>query len=346
MIVQDKKRFIKCRNWTELVKPKQFVRDEKSGNVYGKFTCEPLERGFGTTLGNALRRVLLSSLQGAAIVAVKIEGVQHEFSTIPGVQEDVTDIILNLKQVRLVMDTEETQTLVLKTGKRGQVTAGDIEENQYVSILNPEQPIATLSEDKELSMELKVQMGKSYVPAEQQDNFSDQIGMIVMDASFSPIRKVAYKVEQARVGQMTNYDKLILEVWTDGSISPEDSIAYSAKILKEQLNIFVNFDEEKTKQKEPEIKNGDIDPNLFKSIDDLELPVRASNCLKKANIYLVGELVQKTENDLLKAKNFGRKSLEDIEKVLSDMGLELGMKVENFEEQYKNWLKRKENHET
>jgi DNA-directed RNA polymerase subunit alpha len=345
MMLKENNRLINCRNWTELVKPKQFIKDPKSDSVYGKFTCEPLERGFGTTLGNALRRILLSSLQGAAIVSVKIDGVQHEFSSIPGVQEDVTDVVLNLKQVRFSMQTDEPQKLVLQANQQGDVTAESIQENQYVTVLNPEQKIATLSEDRELRMELEVRMGKSYIPAEQQEGYDDQIGVIIMDSSFSPIRKVAYRVEQARVGQMTNYDKLIMEIWTDGSLNPEDSLAYSAKILKDQLSIFVNFDEDKTRNTEPESKSDDVDPNLFKSIDELELPVRASNCLKKANIYLVGELVQKTESDLLKAKNFGRKSLEDILKVLHDMGLDLGMKVDNFEEQYQKWLKRKEDHE-
>ncbi|MFO8033214.1 MAG: DNA-directed RNA polymerase subunit alpha [Desulfohalobiaceae bacterium] len=345
MLIKDKEKVINCKNWTELVKPEQLVKDEKSGDTYGRFICEPLERGFGTTLGNALRRVLLSSLQGAAIVAVKVDGVQHEFASLPGVQEDMTDVVLNLKQVRLAMDTDEPQRLELSANKAGEVKAGQIQENQHVRILNPEQKIATLSEDRDLRMELEVRMGKSYVPAEQQKDFSDQIGLIVLDASFSPIRKVSYRVEQARVGQMTNYDKLILELWTDGSVSPEDSIAYSAKILKDQLSIFVNFDEEKTSNNEPESSSDEIDPVLFKNIEDLELPVRASNCLKKANIHTVGELVQKTEGELLRAKNFGRKSLDDILKVLNDMGLELGMKLKNFDEQYEKWLKRNEDHE-
>jgi DNA-directed RNA polymerase subunit alpha len=345
MIVSHNERLINTRNWTDLVKPSQLVQDPKSTGTYGKFTCEPLERGFGTTLGNALRRILLSSLQGAAIVAVKIDGIQHEFSSIPGVQEDLTDVVLNLKQVRLAMDTDEAQKLELKASGRGPITAAAIQENQRVQVLNPEQHIATLSEDRDLRMELDVRMGKSYVPAEQQTEFSDQIGVIVLDASFSPIKKVAYNIEQARVGQMTNYDKLVLEVWTDGSVAPEDSIAYSAKILKDQLSVFVNFDEERTRKNEPINTSEELDPNLFKSIDELELPVRASNCLKKANIHLVGELVQKTENELLKAKNFGRKSLDDILKVLRDMNLDLGMRVDNFEEKYKNWLQRKEDHE-
>ncbi len=346
MIVKQNDRLINCRNWTELVKPDKLEQDSKSSDTYGKFTCEPLERGFGTTLGNALRRILLSSLQGAAIVAVKIDNVQHEFTTLPGVKEDITDIILNLKQVRLSVNTDEPQTLVLTANTAGEVTASSIQENQHVKVLNPDLTIATLTEDRELRMELEVQMGKSYLPAEQQHNSNDQIGTIVLDASFSPIRQVSYRVEQARVGQMTNYDKLILEVWTDGSVTPEDSVAYSAKILKDQLSVFVNFDEEQTHSSQPEIHAENIDDNLFKSIDELELPVRASNCLKKANIYRVGELVQKTENDLLRAKNFGRKSLDDILKVLNDMGLELGMKVDNYEEQYQQWLKGKENNET
>ncbi len=346
MIVKQHDRLINCRNWTELVKPEKLEQDSKSSEIYGKFTCEPLERGFGTTLGNALRRILLSSLQGAAIVAVKIDNVQHEFTTLPGVKEDITDIILNLKQVRLSMNTDEPQTLVLSADSGGEVTAAAIQENQHVKVLNPELTIATLTEDRELRMELEVQMGKSYLPAEQQQNFGEQIGTIVLDASFSPIRQVSYRVEQARVGQMTNYDKLILEVWTDGSVSPEDSVAYSAKILKDQLSVFVNFDEDQTQSTQPEIHSENIDDNLFKSIDELELPVRASNCLKKANIYRVGELVQKSENELLRAKNFGRKSLDDILKVLNDMGLELGMKVDNYEEQYQQWLKGKEDNET
>lgn len=343
--MNDDGRMINCRNWTELVKPQRVEQDSESTYSYGKFTCEPLERGFGTTLGNALRRVLLSSLQGAAIVAVSIDDVQHEFISIPGIKEDVTDIILNLKQVRLAMDTDEPQKLILDVHREGLVTASDIQENQHVTILNPEQPIATLSEKRPLRMELDVHMGKSYLPAEQQENFSDQIGVIILDASFSPVQKVAYRVEQARVGQMTNYDKLVMEVWTDGSITPEDSLAYSAKILKDQLSVFVNFDEESTHRREPQHSSEEIDEVLFRSIDDLELPVRASNCLKKANIYTVGELVQKTENELLKAKNFGRKSLDDIIKVLNDMGLDLGMKVDNFEHKYQQWLNRKDDHE-
>jgi DNA-directed RNA polymerase subunit alpha len=346
MTTQNEDRTVNSRNWTELVKPQKLERDPDSTDTYGKFECEPLERGFGITLGNALRRVLLSSLQGAAIVAVRIEGVPHEYASIPGVQEDVTDVILNLKQVRLSMDTEQPQKLLLRSQEKGAVTAGAIQENQHVKVLNPEQHIATLSEDRDLQMELEVRMGKSYVPMEQQTEFSDQIGVIVLDAAFSPIRKVAYHVEQARVGQMTNYDKLVMEIQTDGSVRPEDSLAYGAKILRDQLNFFVNFDENQALQGQQDSSSQELDETFFKSIDELELPVRANNCLKKANIHTVGELVQMSENDLLKAKNFGRKSLDDILKVLRDMNLDLGMQIDNFQEKYKQWLKRKENHET
>ncbi len=348
MLVKQGDRLINSRNWMELVAPEQIVRESKEGDLlYGKFVCEPLERGFATTIGNALRRVLLSSLQGAGIVAVKIQGIQHEFTTIPGVMEDVTDIVLNLKQVRLAMSTDEPQHLELLVTQKGQVTAANIQENQRVSILNPEQHIATLSEDLELRIELEVRMGKGYVPAEMHEELNEEIGLIKLDTSFSPVRRVAYTVEQARVGQMTNYDKLILEVWTDGSISPEDAIAYSAKILKDQLTVFINFDECMTEgDRGGSSQISDLNPDLFKSIDELELSVRATNCLKSANISLVGELVQKTENDMLKTKNFGKKSLDEIRRVLNDMGLEFGTKVDSFEQSYQEWLKRKEQNET
>jgi DNA-directed RNA polymerase subunit alpha len=343
---QKGEKLINTRNWTELVKPEQLVRDPKSNEVYGKFVCEPLERGFGTTIGNSLRRVLLSSLQGAAIVSAKIEGVQHEFTTVEGVMEDMTEVVLNLKQIRLAMDTEQPQTLVLKANKKGPVTAGMITENQHVCVLNPDQLVATLSEDKKLTIELEIRMGKGYVPGEMHEGLEDEIGLIPMDASFSPVRKVAYSVEQARVGQMTNYDKLILEVWTDGSVSPEDAVAYSAKILKEQLTIFINFDEA-TSQGEGQASSSstDLNPNLFKSIDELELSVRATNCLKAANIKLVGELVQRTEASMLKTKNFGKKSLDEIRRVLDSLDLSFGMNIENFDQRYQEHLKRNESNE-
>ncbi len=346
MVNQKGEKLINTRNWTELVKPEQLVRDPKSNEMYGKFVCEPLERGFGTTIGNSLRRVLLSSLQGAAIVSAKIESVQHEFTTIEGVMEDMTEVVLNLKQIRLAMSSDQPQALVLEANKKGPVTAGMIQENQNVSVLNPDLLVATLSEDKKLTIELEAHLGKGYVPAEMHEGLEDEIGLIPMDASFSPVRKVAYTVEQARVGQMTNYDKLILEVWTDGSVSPEDAIAYSAKILKDQLTIFINFDES-TSESESTSSSGsmDMNPNLFKSIDELELSVRATNCLKAANIKLVGELVQRTESSMLKTKNFGRKSLDEIRRVLDTLELKFGMNIENFDQKYQEHLKRNETNE-
>ena len=345
MLIKQGERLINTRNWSELVKPDQVFRDSNpEDTTYGKFVCEPLERGYGNTIGNALRRVLLASLQGAAFVSVKISGVQHEFTTIPGVLEDVTDIVLNLKQVRMAMDTEEPQRLVLIAKKKGPVTAADITTNQHITILNPDQHIATLTEDVELNMELEVRMGKGYMPAELHEGLSEEIGMITLDASFSPVRRVAYSVEQARVGQMTNYDKLIIEVWTDGSIAPEDSIAYSAKILKEQLAVFINFDERISASDEGSAaSSSDFNENLFKSIEDLELSVRATNCLKSADIAVVGELVQRTEAEMLKTKNFGRKSLDEITRVLAEMGFDFGMKLDAFDKKYQEWKRLHQN---
>ncbi len=345
MLIKQGEKLINTRNWSELVKPDQISREsDPYDSMYGKFVCEPLEPGYATTVGNAMRRVLLSSLQGAAFVAVKITGVQHEFTTITGVLEDVTDIVLNLKQVRLAMDTDEPQTVTLSVNQKGEITAGDIEANQHVMVLNPEQPIATLTEDIELTFELEVRMGKGYVPADMHDGINDEIGLIRLDASFSPVRKVAYTVEQARVGQMTNFDKLILEIWTDGSVTPEDSIAYSAKIIKDQISVFINFDERISgESSNGAADGGECNDSLFKSIDELELSVRATNCLKSANIALVGELVQKTENEMLKTKNFGRKSLDEIRRVLGDMGLDFGMKVDSFDKKYQEWKRKQQN---
>ena len=346
MLSKQANRLINARNWSVLVKPDQIVRDnDPADSMYGKFVCEPLERGYGTTIGNALRRVLLASLQGAAFVAVKITGVQHEFTTIPGVLEDVTDIILNLKQVRLSMDCDTPQTLTLAVRSKGEVTAGQIQGTQHVEVLNPDLHIATLTEDVEFQLELEARMGKGYVPADMHEGLSDEIGLIKLDSSFSPVRKVAYSVEQARVGQMTNYDKLILEVWTDGSVSPEDAVAYSAKIIKDQISVFINFDEHLSDEGGLcPTDSGEFNENLFKSIDDLELSVRATNCLRGANIALVGELVQRSENEMLKTKNFGKKSLDEIKNVLVEMGLDFGMKVDSFDKKYQEW-KRKQHHE-
>ncbi|NDV17925.1 DNA-directed RNA polymerase subunit alpha [Pseudodesulfovibrio sp. JC047] len=345
MLIENGDKLINTRNWSELVMADKLVRDPKSSEMYGKFICEPLERGYATTIGNAMRRVLLSSMQGCAIVSASLEGVQHEFTTVPGVLEDMTEVVLNLKMVRMAMTTDEPQRLTLEANKKGQVTAGMIQENQNVTVLNKDQLIATLTENRSFKMELEVRMGKGYVPADMHEGLTDEIGSMILDASYSPVKKVAYAVEQARVGQMTNYDKLILEVWTDGSVSPEDACAYSAKILKEQLSVFINFDELSSETQEEEDDAIDLNPNLFKSIDELELSVRATNCLKAANIQLVGELVQRTEQAMLKTKNFGRKSLDEIRRVLDSMTLKFGMTVEDFDKKYQEWLKRKEKNE-
>ncbi len=345
MILKQGDRLINTRNWAELVKPEQISRaGEYIDGQYGKFVCEPLERGYGTTIGNALRRVLLSSLQGAAFVSVKFSGVQHEFTTIPSVLEDVTDIILNVKQVRLAMDTDEPQQLTLSVKTAGPVTAADIQCTQHVEVLNPDLHLFTVTDPIELELEFEARMGKGYVPAELHEGLSDEIGLIILDASFSPVRKVAYTVEQARVGQMTNYDKLILEVSTDGSVSPEDAIAYSAKILKDQLSVFINFDERIVSETEGSSSTKcDLNENLFKSIDELELSVRATNCLKGASIAYVGELVQRQESEMLKTKNFGKKSLDEIKRVLAEMELDFGMKIESFEKKLQEWKRNQQN---
>ncbi len=320
------------KNWTEKIRPKRLeVDSDTHSTVYGKFSCEPLERGFGTTLGNALRRVLLSSLRGAAITGVRIKDVYHEFSAIPGVLEDVTEILLNLKQVRLKFHTDGVKQLYLQAQGEGQVKAGDLQTDGTVEILNPEHHIATLSPDGQLDMELQAKMGKGYVPAEFNKDEDQPLGFIPLDASFSPIRKVNFIVTQARVGQRTDYDKLTLEVWTDGSLKPEDAIAYAAKILKDQLTLFINFEEEPERFEEKTSEEPHpLNENLYRSVNDLELSVRAANCLKNANIRYIGELVQKTEQEMLKTKNFGRKSLNEIKEILNEMGLNLGMKLDNF----------------
>jgi DNA-directed RNA polymerase subunit alpha len=323
---------LKNKNWRELIKPKRLEVDQGSlQNSYGKFICEPLERGFGITIGNALRRILLSSLQGAAIVSVKFDGVLHEFSTVPGVLEDVTDIILNLKEIKLKILEEEEAIIRLSMEGAGEATAGGIETDGLVEILNPEQHIATLNKEASLNMEMVVKMGKGYVPAEKNKPKDQAIGVIPIDAVFSPIQKVNYVVTNARVGQITNYDKLTLEVWTDGSVMPEDAVAYAAKILKVHMDPFINFEEEpEPAEEEEEEKEEKLNENLFRPVSELELSVRSANCLKNANITLIGELVQKTEAEMLKTKNFGRKSLNEIKSILDEMGLYLGMKLDNF----------------
>jgi DNA-directed RNA polymerase subunit alpha len=323
---------LRSRNWRELIRPKRIEIDQDSySNRYGKFVCEPLERGFGITIGNAIRRILLSSLQGAAIVSVKIDGVLHEFSTVPGVLEDVTDIILNLKEIRLKLLNDDHAIIHLEKTGEGAVTAGDIETDGSVEILNPEKHIATLNKEAKLSMEMVVQMGKGYVPAEKNKLEDMDVGLIPMDAVFSCIEKVNYVVTNARVGQITDYDKLTLEVWTDGTLLPEDAVANAAKILKEQMNPFINFEEEPEPEEDEEEEGKEkLNENLFRPVSDLELSVRSANCLQNANIKLIGELVQKTDAEMLKTKNFGRKSLNEIKSILEEMGLSLGMKLDNF----------------
>ncbi len=321
-------------NWQQMISPKE-VQIEKSTQFYGKFVCEPLERGYGITLGNALRRVILSSLHGAAIVSVKFDDVMHEFSTIPGVLEDVSEIILNLKEVRIKVRDPEPKTVRIKVKGERAVTAADIvSDDGRCEVLNPQQHIATLNGEASLSMTMTVQVGKGYSLAENNKDPEAPVGTIPIDAVFSPIKRAVYVVNQARVGQKTDYDKLTLEVWTDGSLSPEDAVGYGAKIIKEQASIFINFDEDAVPEPRQE-KSGKEKPkvneNLFRSVDELELSVRSANCLKNANIHKIYQLVSKSEAEMLKTKNFGRKSLNEIKEVLSVMNLSLGMELDGFE---------------
>ncbi len=320
------------KNWRDLIRPKKLALEaETLSDRYGKFTCEPLERGFGLTMGNSLRRVLLSSLQGAAITSVKIKGVLHEFSTVPGVKEEVTDIVLNLKSTLVRMHAEGPKTVWIRKRGPAVVRAGDIETDGTVEILNPDLHLATLGEDAELEIELTVKSGRGFVVAERNKEENHAIGTIPIDAIFTPIRKVNYTVTNARVGQQTDYDKLTLEVWTNGGVRPDDAVAFAAKILKDQLSIFINFEEKEEIEAAPALPETEkLNDNLFRSVDELELSVRSANCLANANIKYIGELVQKTEAEMLKTKNFGRKSLAEIKDILAGMGLSLGMKLENF----------------
>jgi DNA-directed RNA polymerase subunit alpha len=315
------------RNWSSLIRPKRIDVDEATHtHFYGEFTIQPLERGFGITLGNALRRVLLSSIQGTAIASVKIDGVLHEFSTVPGVKEDVTDIVLNLKGVRFKLGQADTKEVQINVARTGAITAADIITDGTIEVLNPDHYIATVSDKGKFKAELVVKMGKGYIPAKKELEPDQPEGTINIDAIFSPIKKVNYVVSHARVGQIADYDKLVLEVWTDGSVSPEDAIAYSAKILKQQLDVFINFEEiEEEIQPEEEDEKGDVNKVLLRSVEDLELSVRSANCLKNAGINTIGELVEKTEAEMLKTKNFGRKSLSEIKDILGEYGLTFGM---------------------
>ncbi len=319
------------RFWRDLIKPKGFEVDRETlREDFAKFTIKPLERGYGVTLGNSLRRILLSSMMGSAVSAVKFDGVLHEFTTLPDVLEDVTDIILNFKEVRFRQYNSEPQTLRISKKGPGRVTAADIQTNDQIEILNPEQHIATLGANGNFNAEIIVTFGRGYDAAEIR-NGTYPIGFIAVDALHSPIRKVNYSVSNARVGQRTDYDALTLEVWTDGSLKPEEAVALSSKIMKEQLQIFLTFDE--TMEPSDEIKdskNPTLNENLFRSVDDLELSVRSANCLKNANIRYIGELVVRSEAEMLKTKNFGRKSLNEIKEILSEMGLGLGMKIDGW----------------
>jgi len=319
-------------NWQEMIKPGKVQVTSKP--TYGKFVCEPLERGFGLTIGNALRRIMLSSLYGAAITSVKIEDVMHEFSTIPGVYEDISEIILNLKEVRFQLSDPEPKTVRLEAEGEGEITAGDIiSEDGRCEVLNPELHIATLSKKAKVNMSMTVKVGKGYSLSESNKDEDAPIGTIPMDAVFSPVKRVTYVVGNARVGQRTDYDKLTMELWTEGSILPEDVVAYAAKILKEQLTIFINFDEDlepDPDESSEEQQKPKFNENLYRSVEELELSVRSANCLKNAEILKLYQLVQKSEAEMLKTKNFGRKSLNEIKEVLTEMGLSLGTKLEGF----------------
>ncbi len=320
-------------NWREMIKPEKL--DVTTTSTYGKFVSEPLERGYGITIGNSLRRIILSSIYGAAIVSVKFDDALHEYSVISDVREDVSEIILNLKELKLKVEDTEEKMLTLNVKGEAEVTGADIvSPDGKVTVLNPEQPIATVNKNGVLNMELVVKTGKGYALASANKDDDAPIGTIPIDSVFSPIKRVKYVVGTSRIGQKTDYDKLTLEVWTDGSVTPDDAVAYGAKILKEQMNPFINFDEE-LEPDDVEVKTDDGDKgfneNIYRSVDELELSVRSSNCLKNARIHTIYQLVQKTDSEMLKTKNFGRKSLNEIKEVLNTMGLSLGMDLEGFE---------------
>ena len=333
-------------NWQQLIRPTKLdIIPGRDADREASIVAEPLERGFGLTLGNALRRVLLSSLQGAAITSVHIDSVLHEFSSISGVREDVTDIVLNIKEIALRIHSEGTKRMMLRKDGPGVATAGDIEASSEVEILNPDHVICTLDEGASLRMEFTADTGKGYVPAEQNKPDDAQIGLIPVDSLYSPVKKVSYKVEHTREGQVLDYDKLTLEIATDGSVVPEDALAYAARILQDQLTIFINFEEPKKpeiEEKEPELE---FNAALLKKIDELELSVRSANCLKNDNIVYIGDLILKTEQEMLRTPNFGRKSLNEIKEVLAGMGLHLGMDVPNWPpENIEDLAKRFEDH--
>lgn len=320
------------RNWRRLIRPKRLEFDkEELTPTYGKFVVSPLERGFGITIGNSLRRILLSSLQGAAVTSMKFDNVLHEFSTIPGVKEDVTDIILNVKQLRLKLNEGDSDVIKVDVSEEKVVMAKDLVTSAKIELLNPDLHIATVGPEGKLKIQMAVRMNKGYVPAEQNKRFDDSVGTIPVDSIHSPITRCNYNVTNARVGQRTDYDRLVMEVWTDGSVKPDDALAFAAKILKEQLQIFISFDEMPEPIEEERFEEGPkLNENLYRRVDELELSVRSANCLQNANIKYIGELCQKSEAEMLKTKNFGRKSLNEIKEILTSMGLSLGMKLEGF----------------
>ena len=341
------------RNWRTLIKPKKLEAEADSlTERYGRFVAEPLERGFGITLGNALRRVLLSSIQGAAIVAVKIDGVVHEFSTIPGVAEDVTEVILNLKGVIVKYRGDTVKQLSMDVTGPAEVTAKDIVADAAVEIVNPDLHIATLGDNAKLRMDIWVKTGRGYITAERNKDRTYPVGTIPMDAVFSPVKKVNFNVTNARVGRITDYDRLVIELWTNSTIEPTEAVGIAAKIIKDQLTVFISFEDKDDYYPAPEeeavisVAHPELNPNLYRSVEEMELSVRSNNCLKNAGIHLIGDLVQKTEQDLLKTKNFGRKSLTEIKELLTDMSLGLGMHLENFpdpklEEKYRKGVAKK-----
>ncbi|MBK1866956.1 DNA-directed RNA polymerase subunit alpha [Taklimakanibacter albus] len=319
------------KNWQELIRPSKLeVSAGRERKRVATLVAEPLERGFGTTLGNALRRVLLSSLQGAAVSSVQIDGVLHEFSSIAGVREDVTDIVINIKEIALAMHAEGPKRLVLRKEGPGVVKAGDIQQTADVQILNPEHVICTLDEGAEVRMEFTINNGKGYVPSERNRPEDAPIGLIPVDSIYSPVRRVSYKIENTREGQILDYDKLIMTVETNGSMSPEDAVAYAARILQDQLSVFINFDEPSKVVHEDTRPELEFNAALLKKVDELELSVRSANCLKNDNIVYIGDLIQKSEAEMLRTPNFGRKSLNEIKEVLAQMGLHLGMEVPNW----------------
>ena len=319
------------KNWMELIKPsKMDVNVNNDSNKKGTLIAEPLERGFGLTLGNAIRRVLLSSLQGAAITSVKIKGVVHEFSTIPGVKEDLTDILLNLKSVAVKVHSPGLKKMYIKSSGSGEIRAGNFETDSETEIMNPDQLIMTLDSNADIEIEANIETGKGYVSAEVAEDEDKVIGEIKLDAMFSPVIRASYKVENSRVGQVTDYDKLIFEVETNGVITPDDAIALASRILQDQLQPFINFDEPEIQQDQSAAEKLSFNSNLLKKVEELELSVRSANCLKNDNIIYIGDLVQKSESEMLRTPNFGRKSLNEIKEVLQHMELNLGMSVPDW----------------